>query len=122
MKRYQPHITFLVAVLFSFPLVYQSLHQLEHVLPKSHCCEHHDTNELEVFSAPSSDEQHLPVITDLDEACPVCTYEHTAYNIPGALLKPACLSFRFRPHLDSYQGALRAFQIRTFSLRAPPVS
>lgn len=112
----------MVAVLFSFPLVYQSLHQMEHIMPKSHCCEHRGTEWCEALSSDSESNQYLPVITIPDEACPVCDYEHTAYNIPGDMIKPGSLYYCFGALEDSYQAPYLSVQTRHLSLRAPPFS
>jgi len=121
MKRYGQYITLMVAVLFSFPLVYQSLHQLEHLMPKSYCCEHHDIEWGEIFSAAPADSPQSLLISLQDEACPVCDYEHTAYSIPGDPIKPSSLYYSFGVLNESYQAPYLSVQVRHLSLRAPPI-
>ena len=121
MTRYRQFITFLVAVLFSFPLVYQSLHRMGHVMSKSHCCAHHGNHSHEAFVADLPNHQHMPVITNLEEACPVCDYQHTAYNIPADLIVPGSLHHRFGLLTDGYQAPSLSVQARYLSLRAPPL-
>lgn len=109
-----------MAVIFSFPLVYQSIHRVEHIVLGQHCCAHHHEPVCAISHSDHDEEDHDFVLTVQNEHCPVCEYEHTAYSLPGDLLKPAPRYYIYGERIDTYRAPFITASCRHYSLRGPP--
>jgi len=112
------HITAVVlALLFLYPLVYQSIHVFEHT-NETDCCDqchiHHDAPEAEI---PGTNTYTLG---EEETQCPICSFHYAVLQLdePGAIsFHPEAFSEIICP---CHQSPFVVFQGYSRSLRAPP--
>lgn len=112
--NFRKHIAFLLTVLFAFPILFQSVHILEHhgnEQPDNHACEHQCSHQ--------QDSDHEDLGSE-HERCLVCEYEFAVFNTPAPSEVVFHLPVRFQviclvPSAEPVIGNRSAI-----SLRAPP--
>ena len=114
MMRVKAHIALSFLVVFLFPIVYQSVHLLQHQTTDSHC--HHHC----CASNQKTDDGKVKIETEEEHQCSICTYQFAANELP--------FEYLYRVQNPSYaislnQKAIQDFQSNLIlhkSSRAPP--
>lgn len=70
MKKTQKYLSFILGLIISFPILFQSFHAFEHhiLADNIHCCDHHENDEK------SNTDIDLIVDAELD-LCPILEYQ-----------------------------------------------
>jgi hypothetical protein len=105
MRKFSRNIALVFCLIFLFPVVWQSVHQVSHAL--NHHCQ----------ACP--DDLHFSL---LEEECAICAYEFAKFEESSNstwLPQLSFLSFRFQPEITVCPEYFHGFH---FCLRAPPVS
>lgn len=105
MRRLSRNIAIVFCLIFLFPVIWQSVHQVNHAL--QHHCQ----------ACPDDLHFSLP-----EDACAICAYEFAKFEESTDLTwmpQPVFSSFLFQPQITVRPESFRGFH---FCLRAPPVS
>lgn len=84
MLKSQKQISFILLLVFTFPVVYQQVHLLHHhALSNTHvCCEHHHCSQISV--EPVSTKGLFYSNKSDNETCVICDYKFTINQMPIA--------------------------------------
>lgn len=121
LQKIKHTLPLLLAALFLYPMVYQSVHVFEHT-HETHCCgsctHAHD-------GAPASEGGHDDAqqhYTQQEDECPICNFHYAKLQVNAY---PVFTSIRNNPdipELQNYPKPFVLFQGYIFSLRAPPLA
>ncbi len=106
----------LLAALFLYPLVYQSVHVFEHD-NETHCCG--SCSHAQDASPVTGDDQ--PHFVQHEEECPICDFHYAKLQVNTTLVFASLIDSHELPESENYPKPFVLFQGFIFSLRAPPM-
>ncbi len=73
MKKSNAYLSFILGLIISFPIIFQSFHAIEHHILEDNyqlsCCTHHEETQQ-----PNNNEPTTKLNTEID-LCPICEYQ-----------------------------------------------
>jgi hypothetical protein len=112
-KKYFKHIAVLLALIFSYPIVYQSVHAQNHahsIMGCEHTHSHDNHSTYQLSQTPDN------------ENCPICEYEFAISDLPIVAQETIKLPNHSDQHAFEITNPCISKNYRQTSPRAPPKS
>ncbi len=118
------HISVILACLFLYPVIFQSIHIFEHKQEQGMCCDHCTTHSQEYTHMKKPldefpEDSHS--FSEKSDACPVCDFHYTKYQVIKTLRIYVTPEIFADIYHDLFLKPFIIFQGYIFSLRAPPL-
>lgn len=108
----------LLAALFLYPMVFQSVHVFEHD-QETNCCG--SCSHAQDAAPVSESDDAQPYYTQHEDQCPICDFHFAKLQVNSTLVFTSLIDSHELPELQNYPKPFVLFQGYIFSLRAPPI-
>lgn len=120
MKRSQTYLGFILGLIISFPIIFQSFHAIEHHILENNyqvgCCAHNEEVDLSNTSASSA------IFDTKIDLCPICEYQIVYFLSEKQILPEQELVFLQLLKTPILNQFVVQFRDCKNKLRGPPIS